>query len=285
MRALIAALLLATTATTAPTSQARPANPPSFECTDGQGWTGTTIGRCSGSGGVAVPGGSVAGGGAGGHRRPVELVTAVSSTPDTGRCTILATPTSGPGERALAFQQALRRINDVFDPLLRQGLLNEFWARVLASLPGCPGRLAPVEVAFAFVREIVPPGPDPWIAPGYALTGKPAFLETRAPTSTDRRYDTPLGPLDVTLRASTFGVDWGDNTAQGRGPFSAPGRPWPDGTARHTYTDVGRYDVVVTLAWDADWRLAGASGTVDGLTSVARLDDFEARQLQAVRNS
>lgn len=279
MRALIAILLLATTVTSA---RSDPARPPRFECSAVKDRTGTKVGACNGSGGAAIPGGSA---GAGGHRRPVELVTAVSSTPETGRCTILARPRSGPGERALAFQQALRRINDVFDPLLRQGLLNEFWARVLANLPGCPGRLAPVEVAFAFVREIVPPGPDPWIAPGYALTGKPAFLETRAPTSTDHLYDTPLGPLEVALHASAFGVDWGDTTSHGRGPFTAPGRPWPDGTARHTYTDVGRYDVVVTLVWDADWRLAGTSGTVNGLTSVARLDAFEARQLQAVRNS
>lgn len=240
---------------------------------------GTRNGLCAGGSGATVPGADGRG-----PRRPIELITALSSTSETGSCTILATPTSGPGERALAFQQALDRINDVFDPLLRQGLLNDLWAGVLARLPGCAG-VAPVEVAFAFVREIVPPGPDPWVAPGYAITGKPAFLETRTPTTTAVRYDTPLGPLEVTLRATRFAVDWGDRSTVDDGPFPAPGRPWPGGAARHTYTDAARYDVVVTQAWDADWRLAGETGTVNGLTSVGRLDAFEARQLQAVRNS
>ena len=239
--------------------------------------SGNTVGNCAGGSGATVPGR------ASGSRRPIELVTAISSTPETGRCTILATPTSGPGAREVAFEQALNSINNLFDPLLRQGLFNELWAGVLARLPGCPGA-APVEVAFAFVREIVPPGPDPWIAPGYALTGKLAFMETRAPTSTPREYATPLGPLQVTLRATRFAVDWGDRTTADDGPFPAPGKPWPDGAARHTYTDASTYDVVVTQVWDADWRLAGQAGTIGGLTSIGRLDAFEARQLQAVRN-
>lgn len=278
MRILIATLLLTWGATGAPASAVEPAQ---FECIAARNWTGARVGNCNGGAGATVPGGG--GGTTSPRRRPIELITALSSTPETGSCTILATPTSGPGESELAFQQALRRINDVFDPLLRQGLVNEWWARILAGLPGCPGR-APVEVAFAFMREIVPPGPDPWIAPGYALTGKPAFLETRAPMATRRRYDTPLGPLEVTLRATDFSVDWGDAARTDEGPFASPGKPWPGGAARHAYTTLGRYDVVVTQVWDADWRLAGQSGTVRGLSSVGLLDDFEARQLQAVRN-
>lgn len=279
MRHLIAALILATGITTA---QANPIGPPpKFECSAQRGIAGTRVGDCVGAGGTTIPGGPD---GSRRPRRPIELITALSSTPQTGTCTILATPTSGPGTRELAFQQALNQINDVFDPFLRQGLLNDLWAGLLAGLPGCPGA-APVEVAFSFVREIVPPGPDPWVAPGYAITGKAAFLETRAPITAPVRYDTPLGPLEVTLRATAFAVDWGDRSSTDDGPFPAPGRPWPDGPARHTYTDADRYDVVVTQVWDADWRLAGESGTVDGLTSVGRLDGFEARQVQAVRNS
>lgn len=242
---------------------------------------GQTIGNCAGGGSAVVPG--EGGGTEPPRRRPIELVTALSSTPEAGRCTILATPTSAPGARAVAFEQALHRINGVFDPVLRQGLLNELWARVLAWHPGCPGT-TPTEVAFGFVREIVPPGPDPRIVPGFALTGKPAFLETRAGVTAPARIATPLGLLDVTLRATGFAVDWGDGSAADRGPFAAPGRPWPHGEARHTYTHTGRYDVVVTQTWDAEWRLAGQSGRVDGLTSVGRLDGFEAQQLQAVRN-
>lgn len=218
-----------------------------------------------------------------GPRRAIELITAMSSTPETGACTILATPTSQQGQEELRFQRALGNVNDAFSFVLPEGALNRFWARVLANAPGCPSA-SPREVAFAFLRQVVPPGPDPWIAPGYALTGKPAFLETRAPTTTPARYDTPLGPLDVTLRATTFAVDWGDGTGADTGPFAAPGRPWPDGRATHTYTVMDTYDVAVTQSWDADWRLAGESGVIRGLSSVDRLPGFEARQLQAVRN-
>ncbi|MGH9281365.1 MAG: hypothetical protein ACRD0S_00345 [Acidimicrobiales bacterium] len=97
-------------------------------------------------------------------------------------------------------------------------------------------------------------------------------------------HPTPIGTLEVSLRATSFEVDWGDGTGADQGPFTAPGQPWPDGKARHTYTDVERYDVTVTQSWDADWRLAGQAGTLRGLTSVGTLTDFEVRQLQAVRN-
>lgn len=273
MHRLITILILATTPFLVSSASARV----KIACTDVQTAAGTTIGNCQGGGGATIPGLP------GMPRRPVELITAVSRTPEVGTCTILASPTSGPGERQLAFRTALDSLNDVFDPLLRQGLFNDLWARVLAGLPGCPGP-EPSEVAFAFLREIIPPGPDPWIAPGYALTGKPSFVETRMPTSNPQRYDTPLGPLDVILRATTVAVDWGDGTGADEGPFPSPSKPWPDGKATHTFTVMGAYDVVVTQVWDADWRLAGQAGTVRGLTSVGRLDDFEARQLQAVRN-
>lgn len=234
-------------------------------------------GSCRAAVHLSIPGGKA------GVRRPIELITAMSSTPETGACTILATPTSGQGQEELRFQRALDNVNDAFSFVLPEGALNRFWARVLANAPGCPS-VSPREVAFSFLRQIVPPGPDPWIAPGYAITGKPAFLETRAPTAAAHRYDTPLGPLDVALRATTFSVDWGDRTGADTGPFAAPGRPWPHGHATHTYTVQESYDVTVTQSWDATWRLAGENGLIRGLSSVDRLRGFEARQLQAVRN-
>lgn len=253
------------------------AESPQVRCVEVETFGGETVGQCSADGNASATNQPRS------KRRPIELITAVSSTPETGACTILATPTSGQGAQAVAFQNALARINNAFDFVLRQGLLNELWAGLVARLPGCPS-VSPPAIAFAFVREIIPPGPDPWIAPGYALTGKPSFVETRMPTSTPQRYDTPLGPLDVILRATTVAVDWGDGTGADEGPFPSPSKPWPHGKATHTFTVMGAYDVVVTQVWDADWRLAGQAGTVPGLTSVGRLDDFEARQLQAVRN-
>ncbi|MGH9176933.1 MAG: hypothetical protein ACRD0N_00045 [Acidimicrobiales bacterium] len=245
-------------------------------CTTVKTAAGVTIGSCTGSGGASQPGIS-------GQRRPIELITAVSSTPETGSCTIRVRTTSEPGVRELSFRQAIGSLNDAFNFFMPRGLLNELWTRVVAGLPGCPST-SPRDVAFSFVRDIVPPGPDPWIAPGFALTGKLAFLETRSPTQVPDQYDTPLGTLSVVLKATMFAVDWGDESTTDDGPFAAPGEPWPHGAARHSYTTVGRYDVVVTQSWDAEWQLSGERGVVRGLTSTGGLDDFEVRQLQAVRN-
>ena len=248
------------------------------DCSAADTELGVTVGTCKGGGSTSMAAGQS------GRARPIELITAMSSTQETGACTILATPTSGPGRDELRFRRALDNVNDAFSFVLPEGALNRFWARVLANSPGCPGA-TPEQVAFAFLREIVPPGPGPWIAPGFALTGKHAFLETRAPATVPQAHPTPIGTLEVTLTATSFEVDWGDGTGADQGPFAAPGRPWPNGEARHTYTDIDRYDVVVTQSWDAHWRLAGQSGVLRGLTSVDRLEDLEVRQLQAVRNS
>jgi hypothetical protein len=237
---------------------------------------GTTIGTCSGGGSRTVPG-SV-----GRRVQPVDLITAVSETAE-GRCTILATPTSQQGQEEIAFRDLLGAVDTVIAPALRTQPLTNFWNRYVGGLPGCPGR-SPQQVAFDFIRHVEPLGPDPYIAPGYAITGKLAFLETRALTVDPRpTVATPLGPLFVTLRATKFTVDWGDGSGA-TGPFDAPGRPWPNGKATHGYTLQDHYDVEVVQYWDATWQLGGARGTIPGLSSVGRIPAFEARQLQAVRN-
>ncbi|MDP9404394.1 MAG: hypothetical protein M3P85_13950 [Actinomycetota bacterium] len=213
----------------------------------------------------------------------MDLITAVSETAETGRCTILATPTSQQGQEEIAFRDLLGAVDTVIAPALRTQPLTNFWNRYVDGLPGCPGR-SPQQVAFDFIRHVEPLGPDPYIAPGYAITGKLAFLETRALTVDPRpTVATPLGPLFVTLRATKFTVDWGDGSGA-TGPFDAPGRPWPNGKATHGYTLQDHYDVEVVQYWDATWQLGGARGTIPGLSSVGRIPAFEARQLQAVRN-
>lgn len=253
-------------------------NGPGVVCRPVDTELGTTVGTCSGGGGGTVPGSG------GRPAQPVDLITAVSETAETGRCTILATPTSQQGQEEIAFEDLLGAVDDVLAPMLPNSPLTNFWNRYVAGLPGCPGQ-SPQQVAFDFVRRVEPLGPQPHIAPGYAITGKLAFLETRALT-VDRRptLPTPLGPLSVTLRATSFSVDWGDGSGADTGPFEAPGRPWPHGKATHVYTVQGHYDVEVVQHWDAGWQLGSASGTIPGLTSVGRIPAFEARQLQAVRN-
>jgi hypothetical protein len=126
------------------------------------------------------------------------------------------------------------------------------------------------------------PRPAPRIAPGYMLAGKLAYLEANTAMAERFSHATPLGLLTIDARGQLF-VDWGDGTGV-QGPFDHPGGPWPNGTITHSWTTAGRYDIVVTQRWTATWHLGGATGRLTGLATEGRIDDFEVRQLQAVRN-
>lgn len=137
----------------------------------------------------------------------------------------------------------------------------------------------PRAYAVRFWEERPLPVPQPTIAPGRAITGKLAYLETRGETRQTFSADTPLGPLRVDATGVYF-VDWGDGTTTG--PHSVEGRPWPDGAITHQYIDVGTYDVVVTERWTADWQLGEASGRLGELRTVGRINRFPVEQIQAV---
>jgi hypothetical protein len=226
---------------------------------------------CDGAGGA-----STGGGGGGPTYDPDDLVTAVSEV-DGQPCTILATPTSDQGEEALAIDAVLGSIPIIGLPL------QLIWQTIVAGLPGCPSTVvSPEQVAYSFVREVGAPDPRPAIAPGHAITGKKAFLETPGSVATTVERSTLLGPLVLEFRPTTFTVDWGDGS--GVDTFTAPGRPYPSGTATHVYTHTGRYDVVVRQRWDVAWSLAGAGGTLGVTGAPSRIDAFEARELEAVRD-
>ena len=219
---------------------------------------------------------STGGGGGGPVSDPDDLVTAVSEV-DGQACTIRATPTSDQGEEALAIDGLLASIPIIGLPL------QSIWQSIVGGLPGCPSTVvSPEQVAFSFVREVGAPDPRPAIAPGHAITGKDAYLETPGSVATTVERATLLGPLVLEFRPTTFTVDWGD--ASGADTFTAPGRPYPEGTATHVYTDVGRYDVVVRQRWDVAWSLAGAGGTLGVTGAPSRIDQFEVRELEAVRD-
>ena len=223
------------------------------------------------------------GGGAnqGGGRRsqPADLLKAVTAV-DGQTCTILATPTSDSGQRELNFQAMLAVVDSFF--FVPGNPFTTIWSVVVNTLPGCPG-LSPEQVAVSFVTTIPLPKPAPYIAPGYAITGLKAYLETRASEQERFSQQTPLGPLDVVTTRTSYEVDWGDRTGKHSHPYS--GLPWPAGRITHTYTDMGRYDVTVIEQWAASWSLGGQSGRITGLRSApARIEDFEVTQLQAVRN-
>lgn len=161
------------------------------------------------------------------------------------------------------------------------------WMQIVNTFEKCPTvQVDPEDVATAVLERVPLPAPSPAIAPGWAITGKAAFLEPNLavplvagrPTVTENR-GTELGAMAMTATA-VYRVDWGDVET---GPHAGPGGPWPGGNITHTWTDHGVYDVVVTAVWTVDWRLGGASGRFSVPTE-GTIADFRVEQLQAVRN-
>jgi hypothetical protein len=168
-------------------------------------------------------------------------------------------------------------------------LIKNFQVNYAACVPA-PGTPAAPQVAALAVPpsvlavnfwDTIPlPVPKPSIPPGYAITGKPAYLVTDgtvapAPFTTE----TPLGLLSVSARGA-YTVEWGDGVVSG--PFSSEGLAYPDGNISHTYDNVGTVTVTVDETWTATWTLGGASGTLDQLETRATIPGFPVRQLQAV---
>ena len=146
-----------------------------------------------------------------------------------------------------------------------------------------PGQVGPVEtpamVARRYWEEISLPHPRPQIAPGRAITGKLAYLETNGQTRHVYSNSTVFGPLEIVATGS-YTVDWGDGDKSG--PHAFEGKPWPDGRITHEYQNVGAYDIVVTERWTATWRLGGQNGVLRELRTIGRIDDFPVEQIQAV---
>lgn len=160
------------------------------------------------------------------------------------------------------------------------------FGNILASYPECPPdpsrpieALSPQSYAVSFWQEIPLPEPKPHIAPGRAITGKTAYLETRGKMHDTYASATPVGPLTIDA-VGTYEVDWGDGTTTG--PYTVEGQAWPDGQITHQYIDIGRYDVVVTERWTATWRLGAASGRLYELRTSGRIGAFPVEQIQAV---
>ncbi len=128
--------------------------------------------------------------------------------------------------------------------------------------------------------ELIPqPAPRPKIAPGRAISGKLAYLETNGETRHMYTSRTIFGPLEIAAQGA-YSVDWGDGEASG--PYRFEGEPWPDGRITHEYQNIGTYDVVVTERWTATWSLGGQRGVLRGLQTIGRIDDFPVGQIQAV---
>ena len=143
--------------------------------------------------------------------------------------------------------------------------------------------LDPATLAVQFWQTIPLPVPHPSIPPGYAITGKLAYLVTDG-TLTPAHYQraTPLGPLTITARGSYF-VDWGDGTLPTwTGPYRQEGGPYPGGQVFHTYDFTGTVNVTVREVWTATWALGPAHGALSVLHTTGTVPGFPVRQLQAV---
>jgi len=147
--------------------------------------------------------------------------------------------------------------------------------------PGPP--VDPVTLAVQFWRTIPLPVPRPSIPPGYAVTGKPAYLVTGGTVDpAPFLRSTPLGRLVIRATGS-YEVSWGDGAAPvWNGPYTTDGLPWPSGFIVHTYQLAGTVSVTVREDWIATWSLAGATGTLTGLHTEATIEGFGVEQLQAV---
>ena len=154
-----------------------------------------------------------------------------------------------------------------------------------STAPPCPpeprrlGEPAPLEtpsmVARRYWEDISLPMPRPEVAPGRAITGKLAYLETNGETRHVYTNNTIFGPLEI-VATGAYMVDWGDGETSG--PHLFEGKPWPDGRITHEYQDVGTYNIVVTERWTAQWRLGGQSGVLRTLQTEGRIEDFPVEQ-------
>lgn len=155
--------------------------------------------------------------------------------------------------------------------------------------PPCPARPqqageppaveTPSMIARRYWEQVPLPTPRPSIAPGRAITGKLAYLETSGEIYHTYSNDTAVGQLQIHASGS-YVVDWGDGETSG--PYRFEGAPWPNGTITHDYQNVGSYDVVVTEKWTASWSLGGETGVLRTLQTSGRINDFPVEQIQAV---
>lgn len=94
----------------------------------------------------------------------------------------------------------------------------------------------PILIALEHWSRVPLPRPEPRIAPGRAITGKLAYLETRGSLTYTYAASTVFGLLQITATGA-YWIEWGDGATGG--PFGREGRPWPEGHI----TQIGRAHV------------------------------------------
>jgi len=198
------------------------------------------------------------------------LILPILSVDGTGPCVGFQTVTQAAPPTA----QQLSSING-----LTTGLVGIYGLCPNAAIPAAVA-VNPAVVAASFWETIPLPAPKPMVPPGYAITGKPAYLVTDGQVAPPAFHQqTVVGPLNISAKG-VYEVDWGDGSVTG--PYTAEGLPYPNGNIAHTYDDVGSYTVTVIETWTATWSLGVAAGTLEQLHTQGVIDAFPVRQIQAV---
>jgi hypothetical protein len=120
----------------------------------------------------------------------------------------------------------------------------------------------PSTEAWQYVSAFVHPPPNPEVnpSPGDGVTGLETFVSVPVPPVHQTQLASASGmTLDVEIEVSGVVVDWGDNRVDTFPADQEVMAGYPDGAARHIYElkDENGYDLGISYAWTARWRVAG----------------------------
>jgi hypothetical protein len=116
------------------------------------------------------------------------------------------------------------------------------------------------EYITAFVHP--PPSPDVNPSPGDGVTGLDTFVSVPVPPLHQTQLASAGGDtLDIEIEVSGVVVDWGDSRVDTFPADQELLTGYPDGAARHIYEvkDPSGYDLGISYAWTARWRVAGGN--------------------------
>jgi hypothetical protein len=158
-----------------------------------------------------------------------------------------------------------------------QAILDSYTSRIVIDYVGeadidadaCTNQAPAVDIR-QLAQEVwlllQPPEFEPWIAPGRALAGLPAYLELAGQDTATEQLTLPdgLGQLRIDAFVVEHVVDF-DTTDPSSSPVVATGTgaPWdgdPTAQISHTYTTSGDRIVSVTTRWGATFTAPGQSG-------------------------
>ena len=132
--------------------------------------------------------------------------------------------------------------------------------RQCTSEPGVA--VDPSVEAWEYVSSFVHPPPTPEVnpSPGDGVTGLETFVSVPVPPVHQAQLASASGAtLDIEIEVSGVEVDWGDSRVDTFPADQEMLAGYPDGGARHIYElkdEVG-YDLGISFAWTARWRVAG----------------------------